>query len=552
MHCAHLKLRKWHETSLRRSDVSGFVERVIDDWLTKCDERAYQLPFAAWLARQGYSIKFVSRHGAGEHGKDIVAVDPRGVVCAYQLKKGSIGTGDWRSIEGEVREASTIPVSVPGMRQKVPGRAFVVLTGQISDPVREKLGLINADLSERGYAPIETIELPELIGEFTSAFESFIPSALGPVAELMRVYFQDGAALADKAIVSEIFESMLPQSKPSRTTVQRAFSNVVVAGQFMSTPFVSKANHVAVLELWTMASVAILMTLKRFNLDHRNGESALNLCWQAMDDAQRSLIAECHERKDFIEGIVLFDSPFVPFRKLLVLGFVGAAINSRAIQTEDVTDLSVWLRDRVFEEVPLNPWGEGTWPYYLNIACAVATSSHGALLGEALVANWLQYVCPRRGPGPQDPYWTIADEVKAQFAPERKDLFERTPSSFTVEAALQYLVRRLRRSTIKDLWWRISRFVWTEFVPSEPWMSFRWHNEQGRNEVQPVWRASWASLRRKSFLRRTLLFEDADAWLLPYFLCVFPHRTTTARVTELESRLRPEFANSWQEAGPTP
>ena len=165
--------------------MSGFVERVVEDWLTSADERGYQKAFVSCLFRQGHTVKYVSPHGPLEHGKDIVSVDPDGRLCAFQLKAGSISKSAWRAIRPEMLDACLVPIDVPGLRKRRPTRVILVLSGNLSDPVRNEIGLLNDEQREKESAEIEVIQLPELVDMLASAFEAFFPGALGPPAQLI-------------------------------------------------------------------------------------------------------------------------------------------------------------------------------------------------------------------------------------------------------------------------------------------------------------------------------------------------------------------------------
>ncbi len=80
------------------------IERVIENWLINTNERNYQLPFCHALMANGYQILDIQKHRPMEQGKDIIALDPEGKCCAYQLKTGDIKSGEWRDILGEIQE----------------------------------------------------------------------------------------------------------------------------------------------------------------------------------------------------------------------------------------------------------------------------------------------------------------------------------------------------------------------------------------------------------------------------------------------------------------
>ncbi|HLF77013.1 MAG TPA: hypothetical protein VJB57_05925 [Dehalococcoidia bacterium] len=526
--------------------MSGFIERLIEDWLIKADERGYQLPFAAVLSKQGHVVKMVSHHSTGEHGKDIVSVSPDRKVNAYQLKAGDISTREWRQIDGEVRECASVPISVPGMSVKVPDRAFLVLSGQLSDPVREKLNLINQDNAQKGWPTIETIELAQLVGDFARSFEEFFPQAVTPLHELMRLYLQDGKGTQDKDAFAGILASMLSDAT-TRQKAKRCVSNIVVASEFAASAFRKSSNYVSEIETWVFASTYILQLAKRMNLPGILWHGSLDLCKAAIDVAAQDLLSEVYSRPDFIEGDAVFDGQFLPYRRTIVLGFVSAILNSQCISGEDITDRSGKLRELMLKQLPMRPWGEGAWTLYLNLALALRHTPEGETLAEDILHDWLKFACPHRSPWPREPYWTVDDEIGREILGEDDVDYERARVTFSAAAASGILVRRMRRQAIANLWPDLGRFEWSKFVPPELWMHLSWRVEEGVNElaVQP-YRVSWAKWRSQAYSQRSNLFDDREKWLLPYFLCVFPHRTDPQFSGELDYATSPQRTQqSW-------
>jgi hypothetical protein len=212
--------------------MSGFVERVIEDWLTKADERSYQLSFASHLSRIGHNVRYVSGHSALEHGKDLVTTKGR-EIHAYQLKAGNIDKGAWRSIREEVREAAIIPIDIPGLPQRVPDYVYLVLTGYVSDVVQNEISLMNRDLVRKKYAKIRIINLAELVAAFVAVFDSFLPSSIQLFHELVRLYLRDGREPCDKPAYAAALTAVM-NSFPKKRPLGRSLSDLVVAAEFSS------------------------------------------------------------------------------------------------------------------------------------------------------------------------------------------------------------------------------------------------------------------------------------------------------------------------------
>lgn len=77
-------------------------ERIVEDWLTRINERGYQAAFGQILAAAGDKVLRIS-HGPYEHGKDVLTLTPAGEVHAYQLKDGDIGLKEWEGLCASMR-----------------------------------------------------------------------------------------------------------------------------------------------------------------------------------------------------------------------------------------------------------------------------------------------------------------------------------------------------------------------------------------------------------------------------------------------------------------
>lgn len=98
----------------------------------------------------GYRVfPIISRHGPGEHGKDIVASykDPMGVefCCYFQVKVGDINAERWRSkIKPQLNAMLDVEFDLPIAKEAAPLRRILVYTGHITpDAQRELVGYLS-------------------------------------------------------------------------------------------------------------------------------------------------------------------------------------------------------------------------------------------------------------------------------------------------------------------------------------------------------------------------------------------------------------------------
>ncbi len=522
--------------------MSGFVERVIEDWLTNCDERSYQASFVSLLIRSGHRVKYVSKHTALEFGKDIVSVSPDRELTAYQLKAGNINLSLWRTIKGEVYELADEPIRTPAGRRLRAKRCYLVTTGTVEDTVREQLRGHNDENREKGIPEIETIERDELVGAFLEVFSEFFPVGLGSFNDLVRVYLSNGCGPLDKGLFASVLSALAPTGQPKKRGVARALSNLVVVAEFCSTPFRLAENHISVMDVWTFVACQVTSLARRFQLGGRQWLGWLELCQDAIEAQGGELLREVNQRPDYVEGDPLVDVIALPFRRTVALGYAAAVINSRRVQAVETGGESRQLLATLTKHIPLGIWGEGSWNYYMNVVLAICGSPEGDLAAVPVLVSWLEKALSREGLDP--PYVTLETTLSSMTSADRGgEQREWVKASYSVGCAMDLLCRRMWRQTLAPLWKRISRIELAELVPERVEDHLDWAIEGGTLEVRilPI-RGSWKKLRSESFDQCSTLFSDDDAWLLPYMLCSYPHRVSRKLSGELDFRTASETA----------
>lgn len=525
--------------------MSGFVERVVEGWLTRANERGYQLAFASWLGRQGHVIKYLSPHSTLEHGKDIVTLKARR-IHAYQLKAGNIDKKFWRSIRGEVQEAAQVPIDVPGLASRLPDSAYLVLTGTCSDAVRHEISLLNREHARRSEPEIQLIELPELVANFSKTFEDFFPNAVGPLASLVKLHLEDGRGPLSSGDLLGTLQGLMPV-KNTPKEIQRSCANVIVASQFVAAPYRAAKNYVSEINTWTMAACSIMLHAKAGGISLKTYAPYLDLCWIAIRTVADELINDAVQRQDFIEGGGLAESFILPVRRVVVLGYIGAAINARTILGDEAQEISAQLLHLVEREKPLAPWGEGSWNYLLNLAVALRHTAAGSRLGEGLVLQWIEQCCRPHPPFAKDPYWTVGEYLGSFSRPQDERPGDQLKVSYSAMSAMGFLARRMLRRNFSPLWSVFSKYRHARLVPNEPWRYLEWSAESGELQLREMpLRGSWKDLRGEGSKQRARLFDAHEARFLPFFLCAYPHRVDPNLSGELDYQTSPpNFLSEW-------
>jgi hypothetical protein len=194
------------------------IERAIENWLTRTNERNYQAAFCQVLMHQGHRVLYSSSHGPMEQGKDIITIGPDGECHAYQTKTGDIGLSEWRNIAGEIQELVELPVDYPGVDKSRPHAAYLVTNGTIKDPVRIQINDRNEDnqRKNRQYAHLEVIGKDSLLKSFVDAQGRFVPRELPDMRAFLELYLEDGRGMLPKEKLFAVLEGTTFGQSPER------------------------------------------------------------------------------------------------------------------------------------------------------------------------------------------------------------------------------------------------------------------------------------------------------------------------------------------------
>lgn len=113
------------------------LQAYITDLLGELNERELEIPFRSLLRSFGFSVIFKrTRHGPGEHGKDIIAcsnIDGVPTVNVYQLETREINLKRFRNeARPELEAMIEAPIDHPLVRRTESFSYYLVSTGDFS------------------------------------------------------------------------------------------------------------------------------------------------------------------------------------------------------------------------------------------------------------------------------------------------------------------------------------------------------------------------------------------------------------------------------------
>jgi len=510
-------------------------EKLIDDWLTNVNELGYQLPFCEALVAEGYTIIHVSTHGRGEHGKDIVARQPEGPLATFQLKGGDIKLPEWRRMREEVAELVQLPVRLPGIDESEPHIPHLVTNGEIRGDAAESITRYSDTWLSQGFPKLQVWSRRIVLKKFIDAHGSFLPGDLQEFRRFVELYAGSFEDPLPKAKFARLIEAMAaePMQQLSRREMRRAIAALALIAGYIAEQYERSGNYMAAAEGWTMAAAVIMHVAERERLEPDAYEASLSLLYTALVRSLESLSAEALASNSFSSSYHGLADPYVyGVRVCLTIGWLSAWALDRKWRRGEHVDTERMVKLLTREYPAHRNAGEADWPFLMCLALYLDREWMQPDAEEVVIryANSIIAVNQGRSPvGAPSPYWSHHKVLKwanGMLPPYTRENFG--GHSYTLQQALDMLVRRLRRQAVRVMWPPASKVIFCDFVPDRLADYFLWRCKRGNlRAVQPGRTASWSAWRSETgSLNRQLIpsvLVEHSEWLLP-FLLTYPHR----------------------------
>lgn len=511
-------------------------ERLLENWLISVNEKSFQIPFCQLLTGEGYQVVHMSRHGPFESGKDILAIDPEGTPCAFQLKgsTGKITQKEWgKYVEQAVRLVET-PIVHPSIDEKKARKVFFVTNGELDEEVRREITDRNRDWEKRGHPPLSTIVKGELLARFLNLHNNLWPKELNTYKELLELYLEEGNSYLDKQKFSTFINKLFKTGDEANKTEQtRLLSSIALITNYSLHSFIKKGNYVAIIEAWVIYIAYTISFATKHSIQEKLWQPYFELALEALDNAFSEL-ADLLETKDFlVEGNPMADHPFYPGRVTWVVGLVSAYALWK--QSKD----KFWENEKLLKFIldnqkHLHLWGEGAVPQLLSTSWYLQKNGiehrSSGLIASILRGIYVSNLAPE-GKGLADPYHGLGEVIINQTGLSetiQKENFK--GRSYTLESIISLLTRWGWRGILEETWYQITKIDFVEYRTDKPWEFCLWHTENGNLIVhQPKYPQSWKELQDESqkidLSNIPKALVDSPAILL-IFLIVYPHRIT--------------------------
>jgi hypothetical protein len=539
------------------------IERLLETWLNKANERSFQIPFAHSLALQGHTILHVSRHCGMEIGKDVLTIAPDGVPCAYQLKGipggGRLTQSQWRDDLGkQVHPLVHAKIVHPSLNTNQHHRSYIVVNGTFDEEVLREIDDFNKANVAAGQPErtVTTIVKGQLFDAFKDLQSDFWATNLHDIKTYLELYLEDGRGQLPKEKLAQLFEDALPfetenNKPPKAAEVARALAGCAVICSAAISSFSNESNHLAEFEAWTLYWCYTCALAERWQVKRSVVQFALDIASDAMYAALGRLCDEISTREHFSEGDPLIDRMVYEIRMTHLLGAMGLFglwTIDRMKHGQDVDpkhlDAAQTFCERHRNKLKL--WGEYAapqilaWSFFRRIHDASDATDH---LYGSLVELLAEQNAPQSTNAIANAYYDAETLMPHHFGLSTKPLEDAFDGkSHYLEAILHLFTRANLKQRAKLIFPPVTRIAFREYKPEQPWQFFVYRNGDGGVNVERflVPPHSWNDLRMKAAECAGGELPDVlRAYPLGYLamMLVMPHRGTSNGIRWLATQM---------------
>lgn len=539
------------------------LERVVEDWLDKSNERNWQQAFCTMLLANGHTILHSTRHNAMELGVDVLSVDADRTLCAYQLKgteNGTLRLRDWREISSQVDEMVCRLIEVPGnVANGQQHRSFLVTNGQIDETAQQAIRDRNRQFAAQGtpHRKIETVVRGQMLADAISLGTSLWPNELEETKLLLEFLLEAGNGPLQLEKLAKLLEPTLAINpavtlpKSRKEVIRRISAGGLLTAVAISN-FSKSSNHWAEISAWTLYASSVMASAERKKLKREDWEASVNLAISFITTSFERLCKELQDRRDLFQGNSLYDAPY-KILNVRITYLCGAMawywLSRRESGIErDETDEFV-ARFIAEHRMKMYLWGEGAVPFLLAVYFFLRKTDATKKPDEFLASLLRQVVS-------QNQYQSVAALAQPFVSPEevlsrQYDVSDETMplgangSSYTAEALLHFLVRRNWKQTAALIWPDFSKLASRGFVPGAAWELLRWRNLE-RGAVSTHVHApekQWQTLRTEAMTpaQRIPQSLQKQGCFILLFAMVFPHRLNTSVGLQIDKAIIGEW-----------
>lgn len=499
------------------------LEKLIENWLDSASEVSYQPIFCQMLLNQGYTVLHSTRHCPIEYGKDIVAIAPDGIACAYQLKgnpDNRLTLTEYRKITPQLLEMINQGIKHPQVQNDKPHRSYLVTNGRIEEEAQQAIVQLNETYIRDGLPnrKLETITRDQLLKWFYQLEDRLWPTELNDMKLLLEVLTQGGDDLfpLDKghALLSEVLKLLTDDIHCTDAEFKRRISSAALLTAVALKPFSVKKNHWAIISAWVMLSIYLIAAAEKYKKSEDLISDTLKLAEKTVFDELFFLVKEILDKNNYlVEGNEFPDFAVYKWRYTLLVGLCSVfwLWAEKENQWPD-EELKIRLLDFIPDtQDDMELWGEAAIPQFLSHIWQILSKGD-----ETQSAAFSKTLFERSVNEPLPHVYYDAEKVIRHKLSQSLECFDplmEEPSkdySWFAQQLFLHLVCRNLKETCVELWPEYSRSVVSySFIPEEPWQFCLYNTKSGVNKSYiPPLTGEWHKLKSDASIPASGLVPD--------------------------------------------
>lgn len=518
-------------------------ERLVEDWLIRINERGYELAFCQTLISKRFKILRCG-HSPTEHGKDIIAISPQGIVYAYQLKSGDMGQAELLRHHAQLNMLVEARPCFPGLPDNFEYKPLLVTTGEFKQPALSLIAELNNGWRTRGLPTLDVINGRQLQAVFLELSNDFWPVAPPDIRKFRELYLVTGKGDIDLNSMFAFLRSMLSETDSNADFV-RQISAMNIFSTYVLSEFYVQKDHWSVFQGHVLCAALIAWAGQTSTAEEAWLES-YEIAKHAALAALTSLAHETLEPDALVVRNLELDK-FSRTRNTVAVGATACAciINSLETGNFEFESRFVEILVKIFPKHVLI-WGESAFPHFLLFFWIFERAGqHKNALLEIL--GWIRNVAEQNTRDSStplaDPYVSADDALAELFHnPGSENPGKvRASVSYTLIPALLLAVRRGQRAEICRIWDLLSEVMFTHLSVENSRDVLLWKVEQAEEVNQMFNRPQkWSELVDLAFKDqrdRVPPILRADLTFALMFLLVFPHCAFGSLVKFLDDQI---------------
>lgn len=489
----------------------------------------------------GHTVVMADPYTGNEHGKDVVSIDPEGVLCAYQLKWGDLNTDKFRDILPQLEILRKTPIRLVDIK-KMPQRVFLVTNGELRGGVEEEIVLLNeGDWKKR---PLEKIDRSKLLKGFMEMSGGFMPTNRSFYKELVELTFEDGTGMPNlEKVYVFLAEIMGIDNIKTNAQRRRDISTAILYAYMIIQTYVEQENYTSISYILTILGGLIIHLGEKYELDENMWVNSYKMIWH--DLWHYSKLVEDEIERNWFDS--LLTNPLLVnihgAHTQLALNIIFAYKLSQIISWKNDVKLDPKIYTNCLKFIY-----EGSLVPLIFISYFMQNAGSNKLIKIGVDTLIIQNSSIDENSVPLlPPYFELQDIMEILFRIKKEDLKLRDyqGSSYMIGPLIDMLVRRWEKEYLKSIWSGLTFIQMEEFILNNPIDYYNWRNKNGENHtLLPRHEEKWSNLEKRASQNfEQLLPKNFSKFpeFLPYFLIVHTHRVDRNTIGFLDQKLRKPF-----------